>query len=462
MSASPRESVASLDAEGRRITLYPAEVRGRYTTLRQWLHAGLILFYLCLPWLRIKGLPVVLLDVAQRRFVFFGTTFWAFDAPKLFFLVALLVFGLFFVTALWGRVWCGYACPQTVFTESMFRRVEGWVEGRSSERKRLDAFRRGSVEWAFKKGLKWSLFVVLSYAIALSFAAYFIGSEGITRTLMHPTQITPGLGFGLSFVAAIFLLDFGYLREQFCIIACPYGRFQSVLMDRHSPILAYDSLRGEPRGKKEGAGDCVDCLRCVQVCPTGIDIRQGLQMECIACAACADACDEVMERLQRPKGLVAYTTEAEQAGERRRPWRGRTLAYAGLLTGLTGAMAIVLLVRRDLDIVSLRGLEAPYQEVKGPEGDLVINHLRFALTNLVPRDRELRIGLPPDLQAKGFKVVTAVNPLRLASAKQVRADVFLTFPKAALRRGKVQGEVTFLEGERVVEREEVLLVGPFQ
>lgn len=245
-------------------------------------------------------------------------------------------------------------------------------------------------------------------------------------------------------------------------MACPYGRFQSVLMDRHSPILAYDAGRGEPRGKGEGAGDCVDCACCVQVCPIGIDIRKGLQMECIGCAACADACDEVMDRLERPRGLVAYTTEAEQAGQRRRPWRGRTLAYAGVLTVLLGAMTFTLLTRRDLDVVPLRGLEAPCQEVKEGGADLVINHMRFMLTNLVPQERQLRMRLPAELEGKGFKLVTATNPLRPASTQQVRTDVFLTFPKSALVRGKATGAVEFVDGERVVERQELTLVGPFQ
>jgi cytochrome c oxidase accessory protein FixG len=456
-----RDTVAALDEHGHRLAIYPAEVRGKYTRLRMWLHGGLILFYLLLPWVRIKGMPAVLLDVSERRFVLLGTQFWAFDAPLLFFILALVVFGLFFATALWGRVWCGYACPQTVFVEAMFRRLEGWIEGPAAVRRRRDAEREGSADWMIRKLVKWPLFAALSVAIALSFLAYFIGSEGVMRVIQHPTSVSSKLGGVLAVVSAIILVDFGYLREQFCIIACPYGRFQSVLMDRHSPILAYEPGRGEPRGKGDGAGDCIDCNRCVQVCPTGIDIRNGLQMECIACAACADACDEVMDKLKRPRGLVGYSTEAERSGQPRRPLRTRTLVYGSVLGVLTLGLTGALLTRSDLDILSLRGLEAPYQEVKGAQGDLVINHLRFDLTNLVPRPRTIRMGLPRELSAQGFAVVTATNPVALAPAKMARTDVFITFPKSALVRGKVKGTMEFLEGDRVVERRELTLVGPF-
>lgn len=456
-----RDTVAALDEFGHRLALYPAEVRGRYTLIRTWLHSGLIVFYLLLPWVRIKGMPAVLLHVSERRFVLLGTQFWAFDAPLLFFILALVVFGLFFVTALWGRVWCGYACPQTVFVEALFRRLEGWIEGSAAERRRRDRDQVGSADWLLRKLVKWPLFVILSVAIALSFLAYFIGSEGVMQVIRNPASLSSGLTAVLVVVSAVILVDFGYLREQFCIIACPYGRFQSVLMDRHSPILAYAPGRGEPRGKGDGAGDCVDCHRCVQVCPTGIDIRHGLQMECIACAACADACDEVMDKLNRPRGLVGYSTEAERAGQQRRPWRTRTILYGGVLGVLSIGLTVALLTRSDLDILSLRGLEAPYQEVKGPQGDLVINHLRFHLTNLVPRSRSIRMALPRELTSRGFSVVTATNPLALAPAKMARTDVFITFPKNALVRGKVMGTMEFLEGERVVERREMTLVGPF-
>lgn len=305
----PEDRLASTTATGKRVYIHPASVSGVFKRWRNKIHTVFILIFLMLPWTKVAGHQTVLLDIANRKFSLFGVTFWAHDAPMLVlvFLTFVLTMGL--VTALFGRVWCGWACPQTVFIESVYRRVEEWIEGTPHQRSRLDSAPL-SVSKVVKRVVKWGLFIGISLVITHSFLAYFVGSSNLIGMISQSPSQHPGPFIMIVISTAIIAFDFGWFREQFCIIACPYGRMQSVLMDDHSLVVAYDATRGEPRKQDRhdtaSTGDCINCYRCVQVCPTGVDIRRGVQLECIMCTACIDACDSVMDKINKPKGLIRY------------------------------------------------------------------------------------------------------------------------------------------------------------
>lgn len=344
MATVPRpslDSVTTIRDDGSRFFLHPADVRGRFTTARRLAAAVLIAVYVLLPWIPINGYPAVFLDVANRRFHLFGLTLAAQDLFLLMFLVSGVGFSLFLVTALLGRIWCGWACPQTVFLEHVFRVIERWIEGDAAKRRALD-----NAPWdtakAVKRIAKHALFILCAALIAHIFLAYFVSLPRLYGMVTHaPTEHWAAFVFMFVFTAVLYG-NFAWFREQLCIIICPYGRFQSALIDDNSMVIGYDAQRGEPRGRRTGAkaanlGDCVDCNRCVAVCPTGIDIRQGLQMECIGCAACIDACDEVMTKVKLPRGLIRYDSQQGLARKPTRIFRPRILVYLVLLLCGAGA-----------------------------------------------------------------------------------------------------------------------------
>ncbi|PTX95829.1 cytochrome c oxidase accessory protein CcoG [Opitutus sp. ER46] len=330
-----RDTVTTIRSDGSRSFLYPADTKGRFTRWRRGSALALIAFYLALPWVKINGYPAAFLDIADRRFHLFGLTLAAQDMWLLFFVITGVGFTLFFVTALLGRIWCGWACPHTVFLDHVYRRIERWIDGDALKRRALHAapLSAGKI---VRRVVKHTLYVLVSAAIMHLFLAYFVSLPEVWSMMRTaPSEHWGAFGF-MAVSTGILYFNFGWFREQLCIVICPYGRLQSVLIDDHTMAIGYDSQRGEPRGRAGTTrGDCVDCARCVQVCPTGIDIRQGLQMECIGCTACIDACDDVMRRLNRPTGLVRYDSPAGFAGQKTRWLRPRTLLYMLLL--LVGA-----------------------------------------------------------------------------------------------------------------------------
>ncbi len=382
-----RDTVTTIRHDGSRRFLHPADVRGLFSRARLisgWL---LIALYLSLPWIQIGGHPAVFLDVASRRFHLFGLTLAFQDIWLLFFGITGLGFTLFFVTSLLGRVWCGWACPQTVFLDHVYRRIERLLEGDAPARRALDAA-PWNANKILRRSAKHALYLLASLTIAHLFLAYFVSLPGLW-SMMHaaPAEHWTAFLFIAAFTAILYG-NFSWFREQLCLIICPYGRLQSVLIDDHSLVIGYDTTRGEPRGKLKAAeraqrtenreqktensppssdlrplssalcpptstlhplpstlsatspGACIDCDRCVRVCPTGIDIRQGLQIECIGCAACIDACDDVMTKINRPTGLIRYDSLAGFRGEKTRWLRPRIFLYAGLL--LVGAVVATL------------------------------------------------------------------------------------------------------------------------
>ncbi len=334
-----RDTVTTIRDDGSRRFLYPADAPGRFSRGRRAVGLVLIAVYLSLPWVKIGGYPAVFLDVAHRRFHLFGLVLAAQDLGQLFFLISGLGFSLFFITALFGRLWCGWACPHTVFLDQVYRRVERWIEGDAVRRRQL-----AEAPWTAAKTArriaKHGIYFVLSAAIAHLFLAYFVSLPAVWQMM----RTAPGEHWGtfvfMGVATGVVYFNFAWFREQLCVVLCPYGRLQSALTDDHSLVIGYDWSRGEPRGKPSdpAAGDCIACSRCVAVCPTGIDIRQGLQMECIGCAACIDACDDVMTRLGRVRGLIRYDSLTGLAGKPTRWLRPRTAVYGALLlAGMTMA-----------------------------------------------------------------------------------------------------------------------------
>jgi cytochrome c oxidase accessory protein FixG len=342
----PTERVLStLNEDGTRRFLQPKLAHGRFLTRRRVVGFMLVALFVLLPRLRIGGHPALLLDVVSRELHFFGAQLQPSDGFVLALLGITVVVAVFLVTALFGRVWCGWGCPQTVYLELVFRPIERWLEGS-----------RGQLSSRLRVACKWVLFSAIAFALSNVFLAYFVGTERLEQWVFRsPLEHPAGFGAVVS-VAGLMLFDFGWFREQMCTIACPYGRLQSVLLDRQSLIVGYDATRGEPRTRSRkklpviGGGDCVDCSACVSVCPTGIDIRDGLQMECVGCAQCIDACDSVMDKLGRARGLIRYTSQDELAGKPRRIWRVRTLLYPALLVLAGGMLAWSVQARQSIDV----------------------------------------------------------------------------------------------------------------
>lgn len=471
------ERLATTDEQGRRVYINPADVRGRYRTRRNWLQFFLVIFFLALPWLRLNGQQALLLDVAHRQFNIFGLYLRAHNFPLFFFVLAIAGFTLFFVTAIWGRIWCGWACPQTVFIDGVFRRIERLVEGPALKRRALDA-----APWTaaklLKRTLKWALYTAAALVITHSFLAYFVGTTELAKMILRPPSENWTSFLFIVFSTGIILFDFGWFREQFCIIACPYGRFQSVLMDEHSTIVTYDPARGEPRAtpqaktlaKNHGGklGDCVNCYRCVQVCPTGIDIRRGVQMECIACTACVDACDEVMTKLKKPTGLIRYDSLQGLQNKPRTRLRPRTAFYLSIVLISAFSLIFALYSVKPVDVQIFRAKEAPYSEIKTDSGSsTIVNHFKVELSNQSGSLRHIRFALDESSAHESIVLVIAQSPLPLNDGQLTRADLFVRFPKTILQQGqravliRVHDQNPENKQEEITTKE-ITLVGPFE
>ena len=321
--------------------VYPQSVQGRFMGLRRWTFAGLHAVLLVAPWITVAGNPMLKIDIPARRLYLAGMIFTPYDTIFLLILLLFAAFSLFFFTAIFGRVWCGYACPQTVFLETWIRPVELWIEGERRTRMRRDA-KGWTFDRVWRKALKWAVFAAISLFLGMVFVSLFAGA----RELWTGEAGRLSYAFVLA-IGGLWFIDFTWFREQFCNYLCPYARFQSALADEETLIISYDLDRGEPREKGKAAaeeGRCIDCNKCVVVCPQGIDIRDGFQLECIQCARCIDACTSVMTPLEHPT-LVRYGSIAGDAGRPVRTWRGRTYVYAALLAILVLAEGVLLATR---------------------------------------------------------------------------------------------------------------------
>ena len=457
-----RDSVTTIRPDGSRPYLHPAATRGRFTVARRAVALTLLVIYLALPWIQVNGHPAVFLDVARLRFHLFGLTLAAQDLWLLFFVFTGVGFSLFFVTALFGRIWCGWACPQTVFLEHVYRPIERLIEGDAVARRALEA-----APWSWRKvrlrALKQAIYVLLSAAFTHLFLAYFVSLPEVWSMVRQaPAEHWGAFVFMAGYTGLTYFI-FSWFREQVCIVLCPYGRMQSVLTDEHTLAVGYDQRRGEPRGHGADVGDCVDCGRCVQVCPTGIDIRQGLQLECVGCTACIDACDPVMAKLGRPRGLIRYDSLVGFAGGRTRWLRPRTLLYFVLLLAGAGVGAWALSSVRPASFGITRMTGAPYFV----EAGAVRNQFLVRVVNKRNAPARFRIELPDapaDLRRTGLEEEFEVAPLgevvRPLVLQQDRARYGGLFHlrvelRDAARTFRLNREVEFLGPETGVPRGEV-------
>lgn len=458
-----RDSVTTIRSDGSRPFIFPADTRGRYTLARRITAYALIVFYLSLPWIKINGYPAVFIDLAERRFHLFGLTFAAQDMWLLFFVITGLGFSLFFITSLFGRVWCGWACPQTVYLEHIFRRIEVWIEGDAVSRRALDA-----APWTtpkiVKRVFKHAVYLLVSAVLTHGFLAYFVSVPEVwSMVRAAPSEHWSTFVFMMAYTGLTYFI-FCWFREQVCIVICPYGRIQSALTDDNTVTIGYDARRGEPRGKAgtEGAGDCVACNRCVQVCPTAIDIRQGLQLECVGCTACIDACDDVMTRLHRPRGLIRYASQNNLQQKPTRWIRSRTVLYGVLL--LIGASVATWAVStvRPANFGVTRMVGAPYivseDSVRNQFLVRIVNKRNAAATFVLRLNRA-----PGDLRQSGFTESVEVPPLgetvRPLVLQQVRSGytgpfVFEVRIEDAAGKFHLERDVEFLGPEARLLREE--------
>jgi cytochrome c oxidase accessory protein FixG len=460
-AVAPEEDLLySLGPDGRRRFMHPTLHRGRTWKARRALAWALVVLFFALPLVPVGAHPAVFLDVAARQFHVLGATFHPTDNLLLAALGFAVIITVFFVGSTFGRLWCGYACPQTVYMEFLFRPIEIALEGRPAQQVRLNLSPWGPRKLAIKSA-KWLAWAVAALAISASFVAYFVGWDRLVhQALAQPAAHTAVLGV-VAFVAAAILFDFGWFRDQMCTLACPYGRLQSVMADPDTILVAYDEKRGEPRAaardRRDGGshGDCVDCRLCVTTCPTGVDIRRGLQLECIGCAQCIDACDVVMERTGKAPGLIRSTSERELAGGGRRFWRPRVIVYLALLAVAWGTLAGLVLTRGDALVEIVRGGREPYRLL--PEHQ-VANQQRFRITN----QRAERQSFTVEVRSPGAaRLVLSTSPVVVEPAQLVTTNAVTTLPAAAFHDGqaKVRYVVTSDRGFR--KEVEFLLLGPY-
>ena len=425
-SESFRDHLSTVSEEGKRNWIFPKKPSGRFYIARNIVAALLLLFFFAAPFIQFNGHPLLLFNILEREFVIFGMAFWPQDLHLLLFgMLALIIFIVLF-TAVFGRLWCGWACPQTIFMELVFRRIEYWIEGDRARQIRLSRAPWGW-EKIWKKTLKHGIFFGLSFVISNLFLAYIIGVEELfTIVTDPPSQHLAGLT-AITIFSGVFYGVFAFLREQVCHFICPYGRMQSVLLDNNSINVMYDYRRGEPRTKvsrredvgkatladlgfdpETNYGDCIDCYQCVKVCPMGIDIRNGTQMECVHCTACIDACDEVMDKIDKPRGLIRYSSENAIQKENEKILTPRVAGYGGILLVLLAVFITLLSFRPDTETTILRQPGTLYQSL--PENRFSnIFEVRAINKTFDPIEYEIRLREPVGelVELGGFHTIPA-------------------------------------------------------
>ncbi len=419
----------SLQADGSREAVHPADVRGRFARLRVVVFYFLIAIGAVLPWVKVGAHPAVSIDVEHRQFFLFGSTFMAQDTPLLFFLLTGVGFGLVYVTAVFGRLWCGWACPQTVFLEGIFRKLQRLIEGPRETRRN----REKVATW--RKALLQVTYLASAFLIAHIILSYFTSMPALLLMVRGTPGEHPEAFAWAAALTAILYGNFSWFREQTCLVLCPYGRLQSAMIDSDSMVIGYDDRRGEPRGKvaakiaADGAsgsakvGDCVDCKRCVVVCPTGIDIRNGLQIDCIGCTACIDACDEIMDKVKRPRGLIRYSSAHKLAGENGRILRPRLYAYTALM--ILGAIVAFTLFRgrTSFEATILRLPGQPYVF----DGEDVRDSFQIHVVN---KTNEKHVYLIEPEPQPGVNFVVPLARVEVPPLGDVEAPIFVTTKKA--------------------------------
>ncbi len=449
------ERPATIDENGKRIFLHPETVKGVWQERRAIVYWFLIGLYLVLPWVNVNDKPAVQVDIFNREFTFLGGTFHGVEPILIFLFIISGLFFIAFLTSVFGRVWCGWACPQTVFIQTIFLKIEAIIEGTPKQRRDLD-----SAAWTrmkvFKRSLKWLIFAVISLHIAHTFIGYVVGP----RRLLFMSLNTPFENWELfsatMILSSIFLWDFGWFREQFCIIMCPYGRMQSVIMDENSLVVSYDKKRGDPvfgTVTKGEEGDCINCYHCVKVCPTGIDIRRGSQLECIQCTMCIDACDNIMDRIQKPRGLIKYASEN---GEKHKLFTLRSAAYSVICIALVGVFGFYLNASIGLNLVFLRS-KVPFTIARDGR---VMNNFKLKLTHQGGKHTRVEFRIKDQTKAREIEVITPSHPTILNEAEKTIV-LFFRFNPVILNSGNatITVQVEDVDSGTVIAEKEVSLAG---
>ncbi|MBL7733363.1 MAG: cytochrome c oxidase accessory protein CcoG [Chitinophagaceae bacterium] len=457
-----RDRIATVDAKGKRKWVFAQKPKGRFYSIRTLVSWGFFILFFTLPFLKLNGRPLFLFNIPEAKFIIFGKIFW----PQDFFIFGLtmVTFIIFIVlfTAAFGRLFCGWVCPQTIFMEMLFRKVEYLIEGDAAKQKMLKAS-PWTGEKLRKKATKHIAFYLLSFIIANFFLAYIIGIDELKKIISEPVS-EHMVGFlSILLFSGIFYGVYAYFREQACTVVCPYGRLQSVLLDRNSMIVAYDHKRGEPRGKykKEkvaelNTGDCIDCFQCVKVCPTGIDIRNGTQMECVGCTACIDACDHMMDAIGKPRGLVRYASESGIADGKKLRYTGRMKFYTVLLVVLGGLLSLMLLSRKDIDGNIIRARGQLYQE-RG--ADSLSNLYTIKITNKTLRDIPVTLKLEDG--TPGYVIEADGQDIMLKKEDQAKGSFFIVLPKSYVTKRKTKLKVGLYEGDKKITTLSTNFLGPF-
>ena len=460
-----RDSISTISEEGKRSWIFPKKPSGKFYTYRKYVSYVLLIFLFAAPFVKVNGNQFLMFNVLERKFNIFGFPFW----PQDFHLFVIsMIIGVIFIalfTVAFGRIFCGWMCPQTIFMEMVFRRIEYWIDGDRGAQIRLDRA-PWNAQKIRKRLLKWSIFFIISFLIANVFLAYLIGSDELIAYIKEgPLQHTGTLTALLIFTA-VFYFVFVWFREQVCIIACPYGRMQGVLLDDKSVVVAYDYKRGEGEsGRKKfrknedrsamGHGDCIDCLQCVHVCPTGIDIRNGTQLECVNCTACIDECDTIMEKVGYPKGLIRYASELEISDKVPFRFTPRMKGYAAVLMVLMSVLIGMLFLRNDLEATVLR---LPGQLYERKDNNMISNVYTFKLINKTSRSI-------PDINFKllshnGTITFVKGSGFDVPAQELSEGTLFIEINNAALSGDKDKVEIGVYSGDELVETTTARFLAP--
>jgi cytochrome c oxidase accessory protein FixG len=453
-----RDHFNAVREDGKRNWFYPQKPKGNWHNRRLWFTLLVLSVLFLMPFLKYNDQPLLLFNVLERKFIIFGLfigpqDYWLFGLTMLSFMVFIVLF-----TTIFGRLWCGWACPQTVFMEMIFRKIEYAIEGDRPQQMALNKS-PWNTEKITKKGSKYFLFLVVSFVIANLLLSYIIGISELARIVNEPLDQHVSLFSGIVAFTAIFYFNFAWLRDQACTVVCPYGRLQSVLLDRNSIVVAYDYKRGEPReklhkGKDRNEGDCINCHQCVAVCPTGIDIRNGTQMECVNCTACIDACDSIMDKIGFEPGLIRYTSEKAIVSQTTKLITTRVIGYAAVLLLLWSGLGFMIVSRTDTQTMLLRAPGSQYIENKDGTISNLYTFKIFNKTNHNVRP-EMRIVSP-----KGRLLFAGKPDLTLTPAGMSEGTVFIIVPKSELKSRKTKLKLSVYQGNEKLEDFETTFMAP--
>ncbi len=450
-----RDAVSTISKEGNRNYVNPQKPVGKLYNLRSYFSYFYLILFFTLPFIKVEGEPLFLFNVLERKFIFFGKIFW----PQDFFIFAigLLTFIVFVIlfTVAFGRIFCGWACPQTIFMEMVFRKIEYFIDGDANQQKKLKAM-PWNTEKMVKRVTKIFAFFSLSFLIANFFLGYIIGIDELWVHIKEGIFVEFGTFSALVIFTLVFFFVYYWFREQACIIVCPYGRLQGVLLDRNSILVAYDYVRGEPRGKlsdkTNDKGDCVNCHACVRVCPTGIDIRNGTQLECVNCTACIDACDEIMDHVNKPKGLIRYASENGIALKEQMTYTWRLKLYTLVLSLLLIFLGVLLVTRAD---VAARIMRTPGQTYQLLAHDRISNLYNIKLVNKTRKNIHL------DLKLENMKgEIKQVGVVDVPKESYFQTSFFITLKNEQLKSRKTKVKIGIYENGKRMDVLSAIFLGP--